>query len=209
MELQDVDAGPADQSVGRLRFRYASGETDGPQHAVELVQGADAADEAASGVPLTELEAIVDRVEHHGSAKPSQEYRWAGNIHRDWNLARIAAIERRRLTLNIGGRPAGSGSCPPVGTGKGGAGPGFPLPAGMTRLSVENTLAWRPRDGQRISRLEFAIILNRVTEIGHHGEEKIFKWTSSGSGPGETSALAAQTANSSFILVSIWPGLSC
>ena len=101
----DWDAGPADQSIGRLRFRYASGETDGPQHTVELVQGADAADEAASGVPLTELEAIVDVVERHGSAKPRQEYRRKGNMHRDWNLARIAATERRRLTLNIGGSP--------------------------------------------------------------------------------------------------------
>ena len=41
----------------------------------------------------------------HGSEELRREYQRRGNIHRDWNLARISSAERRRLNVGVDGAP--------------------------------------------------------------------------------------------------------
>ena len=54
-----------------------------------------------------ELDAILSLVTSHGSEELKGEYQRRGNIHRDWNLARISRAERRRLTVEVDGAPGG------------------------------------------------------------------------------------------------------
>ena len=59
--------------------------------------------EATASDSSSELLAIVSLVKSHGSEQLRREYLRRGNIHRDWNLARISSAERRRLTTEMDG----------------------------------------------------------------------------------------------------------
>ena len=63
--------------------------------------------ETSEGRILSELNAITSLVSSYGTRELRREYLRRGNVHRDWNLERIARTPRRRLTLHARGAPLG------------------------------------------------------------------------------------------------------
>ena len=68
-----------------------------------LSQGPGAIRESIEGRLSSELNAIMSVVPSHSTEALRREYHRSGNIHRDWNLARIRDSERRRLAVGIDG----------------------------------------------------------------------------------------------------------
>ena len=94
------------RNVDRVTLTYVAGGPKGAQQAIELSQHADTTGVSNESRLSRELDAILILVKSHGSEKLRREYQRRGNIHRDWNLARISSAERRRLTVEVDGAPA-------------------------------------------------------------------------------------------------------
>ncbi len=90
------------RSIVQVRFRYVAGGHNGPPRAVELTQMGIGGETAGDRL-FAELQAIVGLVTSHGSEELRREYQRKGNVHRDWNLARISRTPRRRLTVEMSG----------------------------------------------------------------------------------------------------------
>ena len=93
------------RTVGRVTLTYVAAGPKGAQQAIELSQHADTTGVSAESRVSRELNAIVSLVKSHGSEQLRREYLRKGNIHRDWNLARISSAERRRLNVGVDGAP--------------------------------------------------------------------------------------------------------
>ena len=93
------------RTVGRVTLTYVAAGPKGAQQAIELSQHADTTGVSAESRVSWELNAIVSLVKSHGSEQLRREYLRRGNIHRDWNLARISSAERRRLNVGVDGAP--------------------------------------------------------------------------------------------------------
>ena len=93
------------RTVGRVTLTYVAAGPKGAQQAIELSQHADTTGVSAESRVSRELNAIVSLVKSHGSEQLRREYLRRGNIHRDWNLARISSAERRRLNVGVDGAP--------------------------------------------------------------------------------------------------------
>ena len=93
------------RTVDRVTLTYVATGPKGAQQAIELSQHADTSGTSAENRVSRELNAIVSLVKSHGSEELRREYRRRGNIHRDWNLARISSAEGRRLTVEVDGAP--------------------------------------------------------------------------------------------------------
>ena len=91
------------RTVDRVTLTYLATGPTGAQQAIELSQQADTTGVSAESRVSRELDAIFSLVKSHGSEELRREYRRRGNIHRDWNLARISSAERRRLTVEVDG----------------------------------------------------------------------------------------------------------
>ena len=94
------------RTVERVTLTYVAGGPKGAQQAIELSQHADTNGVSNESRLSRELDAILSLVKSHGSEELRREYQRRGNIHRDWNLARISHTERRRLTVEVDGAPA-------------------------------------------------------------------------------------------------------
>ena len=94
------------RNVDRVTLTYVAGGPKGAQQAIELSQHADTTGVSNESRLSRELLAILSLVKSHGSEELRREYQRRGNIHRDWNLARISSAERRRLTVEVDGAPA-------------------------------------------------------------------------------------------------------
>ncbi len=92
-------------TVDRVTLTYVAAGPKGAQQAIELSQHADTTGVSNESRLSRELNAILSLVTSHGSEKLRREYQRRGNIHRDWNLARISSTERRRLTVEVDGAP--------------------------------------------------------------------------------------------------------
>ena len=92
--------------VVRVTLTYVARGPKGAQQAIELSQHADTTGVSNESRLSSELLAILSLVTSHGSEELRREYQRRGNIHRDWNLARISSAERRRLTVEVDGAPA-------------------------------------------------------------------------------------------------------
>ena len=93
------------RTVDRVTLTYPATGPKGAQQAIELRQHADTTGVSNESRLSSELLAIVGLVPSHGSEELRREYLRRGNIHRDWNLARISSAERRRLTVEVDGGP--------------------------------------------------------------------------------------------------------
>ena len=93
------------RTVGRVTLTYVAAGPKGAQQAIELSRHADTTGVSAESRGSRELNAIVSLVKSHGSEQLRREYLRRGNIHRDWNLARISSAERRRLNVGVDGAP--------------------------------------------------------------------------------------------------------
>ena len=93
------------RTVDRVTLTYFATGPKGAQQAIELSQHADTTGVSAESRVSRELNAIVGLVKSHGSEQLRREYLRRGNIHRDWNLARISSAERRRLNVGVDGAP--------------------------------------------------------------------------------------------------------
>ena len=93
------------RTVDRVTLTYFATGPKGAQQAIELSQHADTTGVSAESRVSRELNAIVSLVKSHGSEQLRREYLRRGNIHRDWNLARISSAERRRLNVGVDGAP--------------------------------------------------------------------------------------------------------
>ena len=93
-------------TVDRVTLTYLATGPKGAQQAIELSRHADTTGVSAESRGSRELLAILSLVKSHGSEELRREYQRRGNIHRDWNLARISSAERRRLTVEVDGAPA-------------------------------------------------------------------------------------------------------
>ena len=91
--------------VDRVTLTYVAGGPKGAQQAIELSQHADTTGVSNESRLSRELNAILSLVTSHGSEELRREYQRRGNIHRDWNLARISSAEGRRLTVEVDGAP--------------------------------------------------------------------------------------------------------
>ena len=94
------------RTVDRVPLSYVATGPKGAQQAIELSQHADTTGVSNESRLSRELNAILSLVTSHGSEELRREYRRRGNIHRDWNLARISRAERRRLTVKVDGAPS-------------------------------------------------------------------------------------------------------
>ena len=95
------------RTVDRVTLTYvAGGGPKGAKQAIELTPHADTTGVSNESRLSRELDAILSLVTSHGSEELKGEYQRRGNIHRDWNLARISSAERRRLTVEVDGAPA-------------------------------------------------------------------------------------------------------
>ena len=94
------------RTVDRVTLTYFATGPKGAQQAIELSQHADTTGVSNESRLSRELLAILNLVKSHGSEELRREYQRRGNIHRDWNLARISSAERRRLTVEVDGAPA-------------------------------------------------------------------------------------------------------
>ena len=94
-----------DALFDRVTPTYLATGPKGAQQAIELSQHADTTGVSAESRGSRELNAIVSLVKSHGSEQLRREYLRRGNIHRDWNLARISSAERRRLNVGVDGAP--------------------------------------------------------------------------------------------------------
>ena len=92
-------------TVDRVTLTYFATGPKGAQQAIELSRHADTTGVSAESRGSWELNAIVILVKSHGSEQLRREYLRRGNIHRDWNLARISSAERRRLNVGVDGAP--------------------------------------------------------------------------------------------------------
>ena len=88
------------RTVDRVTLTYRATGPKGAQQAIELSQHADTTGVSNESRLSSELLAILSLVTSHGSEELRREYQRRGNIHRDWNLARISHTERRRLILS-------------------------------------------------------------------------------------------------------------
>ena len=93
------------RTVDRVTLTYFATGPKGAQQAIELSQHADTTGVSAESRVSRELNAIVSLVKSHGSEQLRREYLRRGNIHRDWNLARISSAEHRRLNVGVDGAP--------------------------------------------------------------------------------------------------------
>ena len=93
------------RTVERVTLTYVAGGPKGAQQAIELSQHADTTGVSNESRLSRELLAILSLVKSHGSEELKGEYLRRGNIHRDWNLARISSAERRRFTVEVDGAP--------------------------------------------------------------------------------------------------------
>ena len=91
------------RTVDRVTLTYLATGPKGAQRAIELSQHADTTGVSNESRLSRELLAILSLVTSHGSEELRREYLRRGNIHRDWNLARISSAERRRLTIEMDG----------------------------------------------------------------------------------------------------------
>ena len=91
------------RAVHHVTLRYAADAASGPERAIVLSQGPGAMRETTVERLSSELDAIMSLVPSHSTEALRREYRRSGNIHRDWNLARIRDTERRRLVVGIDG----------------------------------------------------------------------------------------------------------
>ena len=94
------------RTVDRVTLTYPAAGPKGAQQAIELSQHADTTGVSNESRLSSELLAILSLVTSHGSEELRREYQRRGNIHRDWNMARISSAERRRLTVEVDGAPA-------------------------------------------------------------------------------------------------------
>ena len=92
--------------VDRVTLTYVATGPKGAPQGIELRQHADTTGVSNESRLSRELNAILSLVTSHGSEELRREYQRRGNIHRDWNLARINRTERRRLTVEVDGAPA-------------------------------------------------------------------------------------------------------
>ena len=93
------------RTVDRVTLTYLATGPKGAQQAIELSQQADTTGVSNESRLSRELLAILSLVTSHGSEELRREYLRRGNIHRDWNLARISRAERRRLTVEVDEAP--------------------------------------------------------------------------------------------------------
>ena len=93
------------RTVERVTLTYVAGGPKGAPQAIELSQHADTTGVSNESRLSRELLAILSLVKSHGSEELRREYQRRGNIHRDWNLARISSAERRRFTVEVDGAP--------------------------------------------------------------------------------------------------------
>ena len=93
-------------TVDRVTLTYLATGPKGAQQAIELSQHADTTGVSNESRLSSELLAILSLVTSHGSEELRREYLRRGNIHRDWNLARISSVECRSLTVEVDGAPA-------------------------------------------------------------------------------------------------------
>ena len=93
------------RTVDRVTLTYLATGPKGAQQAIELSQHADTTGVSNESRLSRELLAILSLVTSHGSEELRREYLRRGNIHRDWNLARISRAKRRRLTVEVDGAP--------------------------------------------------------------------------------------------------------
>ena len=93
------------RTVDRVTLTYFATGPKGAQQAIELSQHADTTGVSAESRVSRELNTIVSLVKSHSSEQLRREYLRRGNIHRDWNLARISSAERRRLNVGVDGAP--------------------------------------------------------------------------------------------------------
>ena len=93
------------RTVDRVTLTYLATGPKGAQQAIELSQHADTTGVSNESRLSRELDSIVSLVKSHGSEQLRREYLRRGNIHRDWNLARISSAERRRLNVGVDGAP--------------------------------------------------------------------------------------------------------
>ena len=93
------------RTVDRVTLTYVAGVPKGVRQVIELSQHADTTGISVESRVSRELNAIVGLVMSQGSEELRREYLRRGNIHRDWNLARISSTERRRLTVEVDGAP--------------------------------------------------------------------------------------------------------
>ena len=92
---QHTDAIPVeDAKRPELTLTYLATGPKGAQQAIELSQHADTTGVSNESRLSSELLAILSLVTSHGSEELRREYQRRGNIHRDWNLARISSAER-------------------------------------------------------------------------------------------------------------------
>ena len=91
------------RTVDRVTLTYLATGPKGAQRAIELSQHADTTGVSNESRLSRELDALLSLVTSHGSEELRREYLRRGNIHRDWNLARISSAERRRLTIEMDG----------------------------------------------------------------------------------------------------------
>ncbi len=91
------------RAAHRVTLHYAADAASGPERAIVLSQGLSAMRGTFEGRLSSELTAIMSVVPSHSAEALRREYRRSGNIHRDWNLARIRDTERRRLAVGIDG----------------------------------------------------------------------------------------------------------
>ena len=91
--------------VDHVTLTYVATGPKGAQQAIELRQHADTTGVSNESRLSRELDAILRLVTSHGSEELRREYQRRGNIHRDWNMARISSAERRRLTVEVDGAP--------------------------------------------------------------------------------------------------------
>ena len=94
------------RTVDDVTLTYVAGGPKGAMQAIELTQHADTTGVSNESRLSRELNAVLSLVTSHGSEELRREYRRRGNIHRDWNLARISSVECRRLTVEVDGAPA-------------------------------------------------------------------------------------------------------
>ena len=94
------------RTIDRVALTYLATGPKGAQLAIELSQHADTTGVSNESRLSSELLAIVSLVKSHGSEQLRREYLRRGNIHLDWNLARVSSAERRRLTVEVDGAPA-------------------------------------------------------------------------------------------------------
>ena len=93
------------RAVRSVTLRYAARAASGTERAVVLSQGPGAVHASAEGRLFSELNAIMGVVPSHSTEALRREYMRRGNIHRDWNLARIRGAEHRRLAVRMDGAP--------------------------------------------------------------------------------------------------------